>query len=402
MAPEQVRGIGSELGTWTDVYLLGAILHELLTGRAPHDAERVHTSLFSAFRCDPPTLPAEVPETLAEICRHALARAPGDRFADVEALRGAIDGYLRNRASIEITDRSLRLAAELFATAPADTVADGLDAGTFDPQGVHRKFAACRFGFQQALEIWPGNRRAKVGLQRILSLMIHRSIDAGEVHQAALLAQELPEPDPAIDERLRLARKARAERERDLHALGAIGYRHDYRIGQANRRRFTIGLAGVNAVVCVGEGIALQQGHLDPISHAIVPFVQLLITFVYGLIRWEAMRTAGVNQRLFHIATITLGAVVLERALGWMVNAPIGVSMAFELLLFFIGIGATAALTRRGMSPSMLPYAIGSALAATYQDQALWIAAGAHLLGIGLVAIALRSADDRSVGSSAA
>ena len=399
MAPEQVRGVGSELGVWTDVYLLGAILHELLTGRAPHDAERVHASLFSAFRSEPPTLPPQVPETLAEICRCALARDPSDRFADVEALRTAITAYLRNRASIEITDRSLRLAVELFATAPAEASVDG---GTFDPQGVHRKFAACRFGFQQALEIWPENPRARAGLQRVLALMIERSLDAGEIHQAALLAQELPDRDPALDERLQQARKARAERDRDLHALGAIGYRHDYRIGQANRRRFSIGLASVNAVVCVGEAIAQQKGYLDPVTHAMVPFVQLLITFVYGLVRWEAMRAAGVNQRLFHVATITLGAVVLERALGWMVNAPIGVSMAFELLLFFIGIGATAALTRRSMAPSMLPYALGSALSATLQGHALWISAGAHLLGIGLVAVALRSADDRPVDQSAA
>ncbi len=35
MAPEQAEGRGADLGPWTDTYLLGAILHEILTGSAP-------------------------------------------------------------------------------------------------------------------------------------------------------------------------------------------------------------------------------------------------------------------------------------------------------------------------------------------------------------------------------
>ncbi len=72
MAPEQVRGDGVDLGVWTDVYLVGAVLHELLTGRAPHDANSVHASLFSAWRAEPPVLPVAVPEPLADLCRRAL------------------------------------------------------------------------------------------------------------------------------------------------------------------------------------------------------------------------------------------------------------------------------------------------------------------------------------------
>ncbi len=220
MAPEQVKGRGDELDARTDVYLLGATLHELLTGRAPHDADTVHASLFSAWESRRPSFPPGIPAPIAEVCQKALARAKDDRYPDVAALRAELDAYLRHRASIEITERALRLADELHRSPPADAI-DG--SSQVDPLGVHKKFARCRFGFQQALEIWPENVRAAAGLQDVLLLMIHRLLDAGELNQAALLMEELPVADEDAHARLRELRAARRAHERDLRALGAIG-----------------------------------------------------------------------------------------------------------------------------------------------------------------------------------
>ncbi|MCB9738926.1 MAG: serine/threonine protein kinase [Deltaproteobacteria bacterium] len=396
MAPELVDGDGRKQGVHTDVYLLGATLHELLTGRAPHDAESVHTSLFSAWESRPPAFPPGIPAPLAEICRCALARLPEDRYADVAALRSALDDFLLHRASIEITERSLRLAAQLHATPPADAL-DG--SSQIDPLGVHKTFARCRFGFLQALEIWPENARAAAGLQDVLLLMIHRLLDAGELNQAALLIEELPLPDDVAAERLRDLRQAQKARERDLRALGAIGRRHDDRVGIIYRRRFLVGLSTIWAGVAVAEGVASERGALSPAVHAVIPFVMLLITFVYGIVRREPMRAAGVNLRLYNIATITLGAIVIERLLGAVVGAPIPLLLAFESLLFFIGIGANAAFTRRKIAPSMLAYAAGAAVGAVWPEAIFWVSAATHLLGIGSLTLAWRAEDSRAVGS---
>ncbi len=391
MAPEQVKGRGDELDARTDVYLLGATLHELLTGRAPHDADTVHASLFSAWESRRPSFPPGIPAPIAEVCQKALARAKDDRYPDVAALRAELDAYLRHRASIEITERALRLADELHRSPPADAI-DG--SSQVDPLGVHKKFARCRFGFQQALEIWPENVRAAAGLQDVLLLMIHRLLDAGELNQAALLMEELPVADEDAHARLRELRAARRAHERDLRALGAIGHRHDDRIGILYRRRFLVGLSAVWALVALAEGVADHVERLSSLAHATIAFVLLMASFAYGGVRWHAMKTAGVNLRLYHLANVTLGGIAIERALGAMVGAPVPLMLAFESLLFFVGIGATAAFTRRRIAPAMLVYALGAAAGALWPQGVFWVSAATHLLGLGSQTLAWRAEDE--------
>ena len=81
MAPEQVDG--SRLGPTTDVYAVGAVLYELLSGRLPFDdAGDAVATARRRCRDDPAPLAAiapDVPEPLCEVVMGALARRPGDR-----------------------------------------------------------------------------------------------------------------------------------------------------------------------------------------------------------------------------------------------------------------------------------------------------------------------------------
>lgn len=96
MAPEQATGKSTEVGAAADLYSLGAILHELLTGRTPFEGgsdvqilHRLTTQEVIPFRRDVPGIPLDV-ET---ICLKCLAREPADRYrgaAELEAdLRAA-------------------------------------------------------------------------------------------------------------------------------------------------------------------------------------------------------------------------------------------------------------------------------------------------------------------------
>jgi serine/threonine protein kinase len=57
MAPEMLAGDGTKLGVWTDVYLLGAMLHELIAGAPPHRGETIMAVLHAALSLEP-ELPA--------------------------------------------------------------------------------------------------------------------------------------------------------------------------------------------------------------------------------------------------------------------------------------------------------------------------------------------------------
>ena len=86
MSPEQCSGSGP-VTTASDVYSLGIILYEMLSGAAPFNAETPLAIVFRQVSEPPPPLPASVPEKLRAIVERALAKDPAKRFANAEEFR---------------------------------------------------------------------------------------------------------------------------------------------------------------------------------------------------------------------------------------------------------------------------------------------------------------------------
>jgi len=89
MAPEQARGDKSAVGPATDVYSLGAILYELLTGRPPFRAETSAATLHQIVADDPVSitrLNPRAPRDLQTICFKCLSKEPHKRYATAQEL----------------------------------------------------------------------------------------------------------------------------------------------------------------------------------------------------------------------------------------------------------------------------------------------------------------------------
>ncbi|HEX3346305.1 MAG TPA: protein kinase, partial [Polyangiaceae bacterium] len=106
MSPEQARG--DVLDARSDLYAVGVILYQLLTGRLPFEAESP-TQVVLAHLTQPPRDPREVaperqiPPALVEVTLKILSKEPNDRFTDADDLAGALSSALaivENRASL--------------------------------------------------------------------------------------------------------------------------------------------------------------------------------------------------------------------------------------------------------------------------------------------------------------
>ncbi len=103
MAPEQALGKANAFGPAVDIYALGAVLYEMLTGRPPFRAETTaETQRRELIAKDPvppsPRLNASVPRDLETICLKCLLKEPGLRYPSSGALAEDLQRFLRGEA----------------------------------------------------------------------------------------------------------------------------------------------------------------------------------------------------------------------------------------------------------------------------------------------------------------
>ena len=169
MAPEMANGLWNRIGPQSDIYLLGAILFEILEGAPPHlmgndDA----TDALTAARLNK-IADFKTPGELQDIARKAMATEPADRFASVKDFQAAIRVFREHQES----DRLAVLARQRFEAALASKRYDD--------------YAESVFGYRQALRLWPDNPAAQQGLNQASLQYARTALDQGDLDLALSL-----------------------------------------------------------------------------------------------------------------------------------------------------------------------------------------------------------------------
>ena len=220
MAPEMV--LGRHVTEQTDVYLLGGCLHELLTGKAPHEGgsiiQIVHHVLHGKRDL------SGLDPDLAAILERCLARKPDDRFLSAEAVRRAVQGWLEKRAAQQLL-RDAQADLERLEEACASFEQGESSAAVYDLLG------RCSFGFHAALrdhEVLA----AAVGLRRARTLVIELELKRQRPAAAAGILAVMSDAPQALRERVE---RALADDEAELARLQRFAAEHDASVSRSSR-----------------------------------------------------------------------------------------------------------------------------------------------------------------------
>ena len=126
MSPEQVRGEPVDLRS--DVFSLGSILYEILTGRRAFPGETPFETGYAVLHHDPPPLPATVPAPIAHLVRKCQEKDPKQRLHSVQDLAFMLDAFrleelAASRPELKSGGRFARWRWLWFAPAAAIAVA---------------------------------------------------------------------------------------------------------------------------------------------------------------------------------------------------------------------------------------------------------------------------------------
>ena len=368
MAPEMVTGDPSHIDERTDVYLLGAILHEIVTGRSRHEGTELREVLHKAYASAPFEYGADVPAELGAICNRATAADPSKRFPSAEAFRSALVEFLGHRNSIAVAADAAAQLEELRVR-----LRHGADAA---PAGValHDLFGACRFGFQHALRLWPHNSEARAGLAEALELMVEFELKRENVAAAAALLAEMPEGRAQLSDAVASLQNKIEAKQREIETLRRREREQDLTTGSRHR---SIGCAVIGVTVSAYLMVLYvleQQGHFAwtlgaLASHSLgtlVLFGSVLFKFRQPLFQNQA------NRRVAYVVILAVVAGLWFRGVALLGGVAIPATLALEYVVWGLGCAVLALISHRMLLGAAAMLAAG-ALGAIWPSHVLLV-----------------------------
>ena len=339
MAPEMLGALGT-LSVRTDVYLLGAILHEILTGLPPHNGnfrQILASVLLSTFVYD-----ASVPPELAEIARRAMSRQPEERFASAEEVRLRLEWYLRHRGSLAISAEATRrlddMETLLRSEAPRDSLRDPL----------YHLFAECRFGFRQAIKESSDNETARHGLHRAIEIVVRFELSRGAADAAAGALAEIESPPADLVREVEVALRARVAEKKKFERLEQLDADLDPMTGRRTRVTVTalMGIVWTIAPQFVG---AFEKRHPDSPHWLMYAWTSAIVFFGLVLVRWgrDSLTKTAVNRQMIATGMVAFAAQ-LTLEVGCVLLSVSRVQMAvLHMLVWGIAAGCLAMVEPR-------------------------------------------------------
>lgn len=196
MSPEMAKGPLDRIGKCSDIYLLGAILYEIVTGFPPHAASTITECLVAAAQNV--IVRSESNSRLKSIALKAMATSPKLRFNSVALFQEEIRKYQSTAQSIELAHTSQK---ELEAAK---------DSGSYE------LFSRAMFGFEDALKLWNENDTAEKGVREARLEYAKCALAKGDYDLGLQLVSPTSPDEEPIFQQLTKAKRAAERNARNV------------------------------------------------------------------------------------------------------------------------------------------------------------------------------------------
>jgi eukaryotic-like serine/threonine-protein kinase len=286
--------------------------------------------MFHAYHSAPHDYAEEVPEELGAICNRATHRDPETRHPDAEALRQDVATFRRQRSAIQMTETLQYSLEALGELAGAEELIEE------EAIQAHRLFGECRFGFSEALEVYPQSQRARQGLRQTRLHMIDVELALENPSAAEALLDELDPPDPARAQALQaLKRRLDAQRSR-VAQLERLEHNVDLSVDRRRRGVLTLLLGGIwtSSSLMMGwlsrqPGVSFDQRHMIAVNL----ITSVLVLGVLGW-AWRNLRLNVINRRLMTFVLLIATTGPITKTLSWLMGLSVENTIVMEVSIY--------------------------------------------------------------------
>lgn len=342
----------------TDVYLLGATLHNVLTGTPRHVGKDLRAVLTSALESAPVDYDEAVPVDLARLCNRTTHKDPSQRPASAAVFRTALADHLSHRSSVALE----RAASAQLASASLDEAAIEARQPS-DLEDIAAVLTEARVGFEQALRLWPENEEASRRLSSVLGLAIGMELRRENIPAARTLANALGSEQ--MQARVRDLEWVLAQRARDAGAFQRVKHDGDFAVASPLRSKILVTMALVGCAFGLTTAIVGQQPSSGPAPFfSIVPPTFIFIAGATGA--WVLRKKLFVNQANKRLVGILLGEIlasIIQRTTGMILGEDHGTIMRTDVFLLAGAIaGAGVFVSARWVGFGVVLVAAGCAM----------------------------------------
>ncbi len=364
MAPEMAE-ISSQKKSHTmatDVYLLGAILYELIHGKTVHHGADIQSILKNIRENQIPPLSSELNIELRSLLEMSLKSNPTHRPQNANIFRKILQQVVSSFQSRQLERKAFHHLEEMIKglkiekdmgvkTLSQSIFVDQEEQHLYNQLNDH--FDEGRHYFRSSLEIYPQNPDAKKGFQKLMGLWIRRCVQREEFQLAQKYLRELPQFDSQLDVEIAQGKQKFEKSQQEIKALKDWQANESFQTSRMPRLYFALfgwlflGFGSLLIYFLSQKGIYQDTAKGRAIAVVVLCSLMMMSAEIWIYFKAQKQQINVAFMRFKQLIYVILISVILSRLIGWQFHENHEIMLLHEMPMVFMACMTVSIMTDR-------------------------------------------------------